>query len=383
MLMTITTTTMASKYIFDIVHRSIPISPFVLSFIDTPEFQRLRRIKQLGCASFVYPTATHTRFEHSIGVGHLACRLMTWLSESQPELNIQQRCIDLVTCAGTMHDIGHGPFSHLYDEITQTNHEERSCAMVLSMCEKYALCTKEEAHLICAMIIGNGKGYLYQIVNNKLNGFDVDKWDYIARDATMVGFTSSIDFDRLIRNCRVVQGQLCYHRKIYDDIFEVYRQRHYLHRKIYNHNVCICIEEMVKDIIDVSGEFLDIDDSILYRNPHHPILKRLERRELYTVVGHRITHDAPKIQLPPILGGTWSIRSLALWKDTNHPMDNMYFFTNRAGSRWGKIKRSEVSKLYSPKYKEVWIRLLSKEKENHSKLAVLFETTTNKINGYN
>ena len=95
---------MDGKKIYDPIHGFIPIQPHLLSIIDTQEFQRLRDLKQLGATHYVFPSATHTRFEHSIGVSFLARKLMTSLQKNQPSLNITERQIQLVEIAGLNHD---------------------------------------------------------------------------------------------------------------------------------------------------------------------------------------------------------------------------------------------------------------------------------------
>ena len=94
-----------TKEIFDPIHGFISITPLLQRFIDTPEFQRLRDLKQLGATYFVFPSATHTRFEHSLGVCHLVDIILNELKKNQPELHITERLIELVKIGGLIHDL--------------------------------------------------------------------------------------------------------------------------------------------------------------------------------------------------------------------------------------------------------------------------------------
>jgi HD superfamily phosphohydrolase len=96
------------RIIYDAVHGHIRLDDYVWDFMDTPEFQRLRNLKQLGNSHYVFPSATHSRFEHSIGVAYLSNKLYKHLSSDKT----YEKC---VTLAGLCHDLGHGPFSHLFD----------------------------------------------------------------------------------------------------------------------------------------------------------------------------------------------------------------------------------------------------------------------------
>ncbi|XP_008834768.2 deoxynucleoside triphosphate triphosphohydrolase SAMHD1 [Nannospalax galili] len=103
------------KVFNDPIHGHIEFHPLLIQIIDTPQFQRLRYIKQLGGGYYVFPGASHNRFEHSLGVGYLAGSLVRALAEKQPELQISERDMLCVQIAGLCHDLGHGPFSHMFD----------------------------------------------------------------------------------------------------------------------------------------------------------------------------------------------------------------------------------------------------------------------------
>lgn len=100
------------KVVADPIHQTIPLDDQVVKMIDTPEFQRLRDLKQLGTTCFVFPGASHNRFEHSIGVSHVSRQFIDHLHFEQPELGITDNERMYVRIAGLCHDLGHGPFSH-------------------------------------------------------------------------------------------------------------------------------------------------------------------------------------------------------------------------------------------------------------------------------
>jgi HD superfamily phosphohydrolase len=103
------------KVFNDPIHGHIDLSSITTCVIDTPQFQRMRDISQLGGTYYVYPGAASHRFEHCIGVAFLARNFILKLRENQPELNITDEDIVCIELAGLCHDLGHGPFSHLYD----------------------------------------------------------------------------------------------------------------------------------------------------------------------------------------------------------------------------------------------------------------------------
>eukprot|EP00879_Flechtneria_rotunda_P030593 GHRR01033249.1.p1 GENE.GHRR01033249.1~~GHRR01033249.1.p1 ORF type:complete len:202 (+),score=29.78 GHRR01033249.1:334-939(+) len=126
----------------DAVHGTVVVSTLGQAFLDTPAVQRLRHLKQLGAASFVHPNAEHTRFTHSLGVGHLAWGLGNHLLQAGPALEFNAMDLELLQTAGLLHDIGHGPFSHGFEcslpAITgKWRHEDMSVRLVEYLVEEY------------------------------------------------------------------------------------------------------------------------------------------------------------------------------------------------------------------------------------------------------
>uniref|UniRef100_A0A3Q0S0A9 HD/PDEase domain-containing protein n=1 Tax=Amphilophus citrinellus TaxID=61819 RepID=A0A3Q0S0A9_AMPCI len=295
------------KVFNDPIHGHMKLHPLLVRIINTPEFQRLRNIKQLGGAYFVYPGASHNRFEHSIGVGYLAGQLATSLKINQPELDISDQDVLCVQIAGLCHDLGHGPFSHLYDGLfisetepkTKWKHEKASVDMFeylvennglrRVMKEEYGLNTEGEnendLEFIKEMInrtenesVSNvtilapqykgrskEKSFLYDIVSNKETGIDVDKFDYFARDCYHLGFQSNFDHKRFIMFARVcdVDGKkyICSRDKEAANLYDIFHTRHTIHRRACQHRVTKSVEIMIKDALLKANDEIKIEGS--------------------------------------------------------------------------------------------------------------------------
>ena len=163
------------KFIRDSVYGDIRLNEFEVRIMDMPQFQRLRRIKQLGLISLIYPGATHTRFEHCVGTMHLGSKL-------SEELELDSDEIELIRASGLLHDIGHGPFSHVSEGVLSVPHEELSKFVITKTSMRDLLEEKFDVDEIVDII--NGKGRLGPIVSGEL---DVDRMDYLLRDSHNTG----------------------------------------------------------------------------------------------------------------------------------------------------------------------------------------------------
>jgi deoxynucleoside triphosphate triphosphohydrolase SAMHD1 len=275
---------MHSKIIGCNIHGPINISPMALKIIDTPEFQRLKNIKQLGVSSYVFPSATHTRFEHSIGVYHLSQLLTDKLSNKYPDIifdnpELGQIKLDKLICecigiASLSHDLGHGPFSHLMEDIMHSmtdnenaNHEIRSCKIIEMICKRELgdVLTDNHIRFIQSLINPQERhvGALYQIVANKKNNIDIDKIDYLARDTYALGLNKGSDFKRIIENIIIDEdGNIAYSKHVSIEIYELFNLRYVMHKKIYSHKTSKIIELMISDIIKMVEPIFKITDMI-------------------------------------------------------------------------------------------------------------------------
>ena len=262
------------KVIFDPIHKYMKFDKLLLKIIDTIEFQRLRNIKQLGLCYYVFPGASHNRFEHSLGVSYLSGYMIEALKNKQPELNITDRMILLVKVAGLIHDLGHVSFSHFFDHHFLSeklpnskfrHHEYRSCKLFEYIVKKYNIgLLDEEIRIIKRMIDPDiNDSFLYQIVCNKINGLDCDKFDYIVRDTYNIGLAYSFDVMRLIDQARVIENKICFPSKCSFDISDLYYTRYKLHKQIYTHSAVRAIEYMVLDIIRMLDSKLNLVEKIL------------------------------------------------------------------------------------------------------------------------
>jgi len=282
--------------IYDKYHGYINLCSIASKIVDTPIFQRLRHIKQLGMVYLVFPTATHTRFEHSIGTYYLANKMITNIKNKHPELNITDEIIMLVSIAGLCHDLGHLFFSHLFDHyfvpsITNINinltHEERSKYLLNHIVLRYDINLDiDQLNVINDLIYPIQSNYLnwndkykigkwiFQIISNPINSIDVDKFDYLIRDTDMLGLKFAFDYERIISDIIIIDDNICYSLHNSNNIYYMFFVRYRLHRHIYNHKTVKAIEILIIKILfelektlHISNYLLDVDKMIQLIDP--------------------------------------------------------------------------------------------------------------------
>lgn len=299
----------------DIIYRFVNIPNICKQFIDTPEFNRLRRLKQLGLAYHVFPSVNHTRFEHSLGVCFLAGRVADVLRKQGVEITEREK--ELLQLAGLLHDVGHVGLCHLFDYILEeirekenkkeeikreprtslyyrdvdskspkvreqllVHHEDRSVYLLRKINSRLNLLTENEMITIENMIKGQlpiaaerevssdsenkslgfskSKPFLFEIVCNNEFGLDVDRLDYAQRDLTYCGMPC-FQPDYIIECMRVnSEGKLCILEKARPELEMMYEARKRLLLLVCRHKTVVKIENIYREAIKrlgITGEW--------------------------------------------------------------------------------------------------------------------------------
>ncbi|XP_014242315.1 deoxynucleoside triphosphate triphosphohydrolase SAMHD1 isoform X3 [Cimex lectularius] len=255
----------------DAVIGQVEIHEVCKAIVDTEEFQRLRFIAQCGFGKFVFPTANHTRFEHSLGVCHMAKLILDCLEKNLDDdvVVITKEDKLCVQIAALCHDLGHGPFSHFWEHFLKEKfdktfiHEEMSEKLldriyenhekVRNVFKKHNL-GREELEIAKRMIRGvlpedKTKNYLYEIVSNKISGVDVDKLEYLQRDSHQFGMNCFVAIDYLLSTAKIIKlpdgtTTIAYREKTTYNLLGMFLNRAEMHHRCYQHPVTLAIELM-------------------------------------------------------------------------------------------------------------------------------------------
>ncbi len=222
------------KYIADNVIGGIKIEKqFIFDLYQTKELKRLGRISQLGLVNFLYPTSTHNRLSHSLGVYEFARRFLIKIKE---QIKVDDIVEDSVLAAAILHDVGHGPFSHNFEDISNINHEKLTIEIIKSNTEVNSILKKQNDNLpeeIIKIIKGKHEiEWVNQIISSEI---DVDRLDYLLRDSKMTGLNYGlIDYEWIIKNIKIVDNKLVFDYKCLPSIEAMILGRYHMHQAVYS-----------------------------------------------------------------------------------------------------------------------------------------------------
>jgi uncharacterized protein len=220
-------------------------SDLIFDVIETPVFQRMRRINQMGLADFVYPGALHTRFHHALGAMHLMGRTLDNLRDKGHE--ISQNEYEAALLAILLHDIGHGPFSHSLENvlIKNTGHEELSLQLINKLNKSFS----GALDLALAMFTNKyHRPFYYQLISSQL---DVDRLDYLNRDSFFTGVSEgTIGAERIIKLFDLVDDHIVVEEKGIYSVENFLNARRLMYWQVYLHKTGLAADKMLVKIIE-------------------------------------------------------------------------------------------------------------------------------------
>lgn len=440
------------KQIYDNIHGPIPISNYACRIIDTIEFERLRYLRQLGTCYYVFPSATHTRFEHSVGTYYVTSWILDSIRNNSSEIHINS-CVsaidelkhyfnrtygnaihyklddyvcELIKIAGLCHDLGHGPFSHLFDDVfipimsygkeyhPYHHHENRSCAIIEMIIKKdpelSKIITDPEIQFIKNLINPqkNHIGFIYQIISNNLNGIDVDKFDYLTRDAINLGLKFGFDYTRLLNDAKVIDNIICYPEQMYNEVSAIFDIRYKLHKQVYTHKVVISSQYMINDMMLIMEPIIHLYECITDMNKFYKLTDNyvieamkffehfknnlldeqgsklidtafktwvdLNERRMYKFIGSIVSKVDKDISINSICNIDESVNpdDIILHKSKigfvsgskANPFDELYFYNNKNPNKCIKVQKEKVTFLISDTYQEYIYMFFVKDSQN-------------------
>jgi HD superfamily phosphohydrolase len=281
-----------------------PLDQLARSLIDTPEFQRLRRIRQLGVSEFVFPGATHTRFAHCIGVFHIARTLVGIIEREIGREKYEPDLAGIAVIAALLHDLGHGPFSHTFENVQKSRgvkkrHEQWTADII-----------RNPNGALRPLLDGYGPGFcdavaglleaedpinIYHAVVS--SSFDADRLDYLQRDRLMTGTKAGvIDFDWLMEQVRVApiiieapdaedSGEpirvptFCFDTKALPAAEQFLLARYTLHEQVYFHKTTRCVEKMIAKLLSRVADLAEkkVTRKQIGLGDDHPLVKFFDK----------------------------------------------------------------------------------------------------------
>lgn len=238
------------KVFKDPVHHSVFVrDPVIWRLIDTPEFQRLRRIRQLGTSYLTFHGAEHSRFSHSLGVYDITRRIISQFERNDyRDWPREERLVGL--CAALLHDVGHAPFSHSLEQVFATDHEAWTCEIVLGDTAVNRVLREEDEQLPERVASVIRKTYEKPIVVSLVTSqMDADRMDYLLRDSYFTGVHyGAFDLDRILRVLRPCRGTIVVKESGMHAVEAYLMSRYQMYWQVYFHPVTRSSEVVLRTI---------------------------------------------------------------------------------------------------------------------------------------
>lgn len=229
--------------------------------IDTAEFQRLRRIRQLAGLSMVFHTAEHSRFCHSLGAYEMARKVIDKAEGIKEALSEYEQVVFLI--AALLHDVGHGPYSHAFEAVMSVSHEDMTVRIIKEDTEINKVLSIEEglADDVASIIAHTGKFELIEaLVSSQL---DVDRMDYLQRDSYFTGaLYGTIDVNRIIRSMKIIHKEVVYRASGAPAVESYLMARYHMYNQIYYHQVARSYELLLQNIFIRIFELIDSNNKV-------------------------------------------------------------------------------------------------------------------------
>ncbi len=246
-----------SKVFKDPVHRYIYVYDHLIwELINTKEFQRLRRIKQLGTSFLTFHGAEHTRFHHSLGVYEIARQLIDQFQQ-YPEWNDRDR--ELLLAAALLHDVGHGPFSHAFEHVFSVRHEVWTERIILGETEVNKVLSEMGVGFAEEVASIINKSHPNRLIVNMLSSqLDVDRMDYLLRDAHFAGVSyGKFDLERMLRVLRPDEDQVVVKQSGMHTIEDYIMRRYQMYWQVYLHPATRSSDLLLKAILERAQELYE------------------------------------------------------------------------------------------------------------------------------
>lgn len=272
------------KVMRDPIHEYIHVDYQVIwDAINSKEFQRLRRIHQMGTSYQVYHTAEHSRFSHSLGVYEIIRRMVYEVKGLDDYLSEYEKIT--IMLAGLCHDLGHGPFSHFFESIIKPNHEKISAKILLEDSDIHSVLIRYDEDLpnniVAVLNHTHPNKVLTRMISSQL---DADRMDYLLRDAYFTGTSyGHFDLERILRTLRVVDHQLVVKESGVHSVEDYIMARYHMYWQVYYHPTSRSIEAILYAFFNRLKDLMNEDHSYCVK---YPMFKFISNEGEITIQEH-------------------------------------------------------------------------------------------------